>query len=240
MKRPLSFTVTGVHLVFFTSLILLGLVSEAHAVIYDLKSQWSETQNPNGVWSYMAGDSYLPGCSNWSDSYGTQFAWVAGTDWSGHVPAWFQAKTNYWWTSVGDIVCHTTAPYSTYQGSARAVWTSPVDSQIVIDGSVWLARPTNPPRSTYWYLDLNGSQVSSGYLYYDGNLYDDLLDGSGGASALSTYVHVGDTVALRLVRGGNGLEDYVGVNFTIETIPEPATVTIMLLGATLCVIKRKR
>ena len=155
------------------------------------------------------------------------------------MPAWFQAKTNYNWTSIGDIVCHTTAPYSSYQGAARVVWTSPVDSQILIDGEVWLARPTNPPRSTFWYLQVNNASVSSGYLYYDGNIQDNLSDGDGGLSALTAFVNTGDTVALVLVRGGDGLEDYVGVDFTITTVPEPATLLLFGFGS-LLLRKRKQ
>lgn len=214
-------------------IIFIGITSEAHATIFDLRSQWSESQNPNGPWAYMAGDSCLPACPTWTADYGTQFAWAGGSEWTEHVPAWFQAKANYWWTSVGDIVVHTTAPYSSYQGATRVVWTSPVDSEILISGDVWLARPTNPPRSTFWYLQINNVSVSSGYLYYDGNIQDYLSDGSGGVSALSSFVHTGDTVALVLVRGGDGLEDYVGVDFTITTIPEPATALLMGLGVLL-------
>src|ERR1041385_8263407 len=41
------------------SLLVLTLNTNAATQVYDLKADWSDTQNPNGTWSYRQGESLL-------------------------------------------------------------------------------------------------------------------------------------------------------------------------------------
>jgi hypothetical protein len=204
----------------------------ADARVYDLKNDWSTTTNPNGVWSYRAGDQILPLCPNYGDTFGPVPAWAVSNDWAGHVPVWLQAQS-YGGGGVqpGDIVCHTTAGYSTWQGEARVVWSSDMAGEIQISGNAWMARDI--ARSERWRLYVKGNLVSWGDIW-SGDPYSyanpfDFRNGSGGQSVLRTNVAVGDQVILEVVQ--TWCEDYVGTNLRIESVPEPSSLLALLTGA---------
>src|ERR1700732_5005953 len=64
--------------------ILLLATPAAKATTYDLNADWSNSSNPNGVWSYNEGTNPLPFQANWGNAgtfTGAQPAWArsAGT-----------------------------------------------------------------------------------------------------------------------------------------------------------------
>ena len=44
----------------FMTAVLVGLPASAGATLYDLKADWSDANNPNGVWTYRQGATNLP------------------------------------------------------------------------------------------------------------------------------------------------------------------------------------
>lgn len=214
----------------------LGLAILAHScpaqTTWDLKSEWSNAANPNGVWSYNAngaplttfnpsftGDSFTP----------AQPGWQGG----GLIPIWFKSNS----TSLnvngvgtpdwlfGDVVLHS----GSGGGYTDVTWTSPINGTINISGAVWAVRDIS--RSNNWSLYhganlLTGGTIGSGDPYNRGSPFSFTL-GSGGAGAVSNLaVVVGSVIQLRVGTAGTG--DYAGVNLTITAIPEPAAAVAAL------------
>lgn len=205
----------------------------AAVVIYDIEADWSDTNNPNGVWSFNQGTTPLSRVSNWAlDSFTpAQGGWGTG---SASLPFIFQSTSTanfpHDWLA-NDIIVHTLtvagAPFN-------LTWTSPAATTIDITSGVWEARDIG--RSNQWSLFLNNTLLSQGTVA-SGDPYSaaapfDLATGTGGAAALDDVaVSSGDVIKLQLARTStNG--DYVGVNFTVTAIvPEPSTAALLLCGA---------
>ena len=226
----------------FSALIFLfigtGFVSTAGAITYDLKTDWSDTNNPNGVWAFYQDvllplqSDYFNDGSNWE---GYAKTYVYGT---GHVPSWLQVDGS--WSGadfqVGDIVFHPTSLTSSSPPNVESfvTWTSPIDGQISISGNIWYGEATMP-RGVDWYLYLNDDPLAFGTVY-NGDAYDrsNPMTFSGGG-VLS--VQVGDDVKF-MGKTGSGyvFPWFVGVNLTIDTqpyqqtVPEPTTMILVGLG----------
>lgn len=104
----------------------LPFTAEAAPQVYDLKADWSDTQNPNGAWEY--GQGFPPVLLS-----NDPFPWVG---WAGntvlsrttdadHVPGVLE---------VGDI-------YGITNGDNLWIgWTAPEDGSIDISGAIWNTR----------------------------------------------------------------------------------------------------
>ena len=65
----------------------------AGATVWDLADDWSDTQNPNGPWSYNAGASPIPtNFPNWAGSGNP--AWAAAPSGFGHIPVWAKLQVD--------------------------------------------------------------------------------------------------------------------------------------------------
>lgn len=203
---------------------LLCLAADVHAqMVWNLAGDWSDAQNPNGVWSYnhggstmathtsaLTGDTFSPSQPAWvgSQSYVVWFRSVTTTV-SGFTPDW----------QVGDVITHTQTG-----GSYTAItWTSPITGLVDVSGAVWAVRDIG--RSNNWSIwvgtnSITGGSVGSGDIYNSGSPFDFAL-GSGGASILSNIpVSVGTVIQLRVGTSGTG--DYAGVDFSVTAVPEPS------------------
>src|SRR2546422_3848490 len=65
------------------------------ATIYDLKTDWSDTNNPNGTWAYRQDGSTLPHndvsvCCG-SPGFGINAAWAPGSVAGNFLPLWAKA-----------------------------------------------------------------------------------------------------------------------------------------------------
>jgi hypothetical protein len=202
-------------------------------VLYDLRAQWSEISNPNGVWTLREGGNALPHQSTIVlDTWTTpQPGWVPGISGVNRAPAWFQSNgtetSPYDW-QAGDIVVHTTDSFAgAGKGPANVIWTSPAAGSIDISGFAWMGRDIG--RSNDWSIALNGVTLTSGSLA-SGDAYDRahpfvFTTGASGASVLQNIiVAAGDVVQLELVNT-SGFGDYVAVSFSVSltAIPEPPT-----------------
>lgn len=197
--------------------------------VYDLRADWSDTENPNGVWSVNAGDTPLVPVADLSttgiDVWPSPQPGFTGRPIFGDItPVWFRAAAplangnpDY---EIGDIVTHTSRGFVP---NSNVTWTSDIDARIDISGNVWATREFG--RTNDWFVYLN-DQLLTGGTVFDGDPYDrddpfPLAAGSGGPGALrSLPVSVGDVVKLEFRE--RGIEDYVGVNLTI-TVADPTS-----------------
>ncbi|WP_372785271.1 PEPxxWA-CTERM sorting domain-containing protein [Phenylobacterium sp.] len=218
-----------------------ALAGAAQASVYDLKTDWSNASNPNGVWTYRQGVSALPFVASWrpSDLNGVvQPAWAQGNTSGAFLPGFFQAvaagsamcATCDW--QVGDILDHTTDQANGGgEGIANVLFTSPSNGSADISGLVWNARSIN--RTQDWSLSINGTVVDSGVLLGDGTqgrLNPTVFNFSNVALA------VGDQVVLSYIQDPRApFGDLVGSNLDINLtpsggVPEPATWAMMVVG----------
>jgi hypothetical protein len=224
------------------------LAPKAKAQTWDLASDWSTTTNPNGVWTYREGSKILT-AESWYDSLPS-----AVPSWEDYysptspetIPAWFLSTSNPLpgldWTA-GDVVVHTQDNTNgAGNGQADVLWTSPINGFIDLAGGVWMGRDIG--RAAIWNIYVNDSLVSSGSIY-SGDPYSssdpfEFNTGSGGANVMQNVpVTVGETVELE-VANNSTYGDYVGVQFSISSVPEPTTSVSWILGAGLLLSRRRR
>lgn len=223
--------------------LLCAAISAEAAIIADLQTDYSRTQNPNGAWSYNGGSSPLGYVPNWG-SFGP--SWTAG----GADLAWTQ--TPYTSTSAqpglsfveGDILVHASDGNSTFGviRPANVTWTSPVNTVVDITGGTWLAVNFGD-RGSVWSIWLNNVLLTSGTItsFSAYNHYSpfDFAAGSGGAAALTGIsLHQGDVVKLQFDKTSRwGAMN--GVSLTIaEAIPDTAScgtlLCLAMVGLSLC------
>ena len=196
---------------------------------YNLAADWSDTNNPNGPWSYNDVDGLpLPAhVSDWdlTDEHfaGPQPAWslvssprsvpmafksvgvTAGTFWNLDAPS-------------GTVGMHGQPLF------AGVTWASPDSGLATISGGVWKMRKNND-RVIDWRITVNGSVVTEGALsdsdpYTSSNPFD-FASGTGGAAVLSIPVMPGDVIG---IDAGYPVDpfhsDFVGVDFSISLAPD--------------------
>src|SRR5436190_24232492 len=94
-----------------STLFLVFCSALSAATIYDLKTDWSDTNNPNGAWAYRQDGSTLPHndvsvcCSPGS---GINAAWAPGSVLGNFLPLWAKATANNTAAGflAGDIIVH--------------------------------------------------------------------------------------------------------------------------------------
>jgi hypothetical protein len=177
---------------FAAVLIFLCMAGMAQATTYDLKTDWSDTGNPNGVWSYMANNTLLPYQTNWDGAGQGAWAFDSVPDLY-HVPVLLKVvaggslDTSYDFAE-GDIAIHTNDNGRTPDvGPANVVWTASTAGQISIDGDIWWGGYSYDQRYTEWYVYLNGNilgsgEVGSGGQYNRDNPFDFGYTGSNSSS----------------------------------------------------------
>lgn len=207
---------------------LLFTASAWAGTVYDLTADWSDTTNPNGVWSVNSGSVPLQPVADLTDTGIDYFptpqpGFTAQPVFDDIVPVWFRStgpldNGNPDW-EIGDIITHTSrfdVPNS------NVTWTSDFDGAIDILGSVWPTREMGGINDWFLYHNevlLTGGTVAS-WDQYDRSSPFLFELGAGGLSVLQDIpVIVGDVVKLELVHQGGGSEDYVGVDLNIVGKP---------------------
>jgi len=235
----------------FVYLGLLAAAGSASAAVYDLKTDWSDAANANGVWTYREGNNALPHVASWQSSLGgytsPQPGWAASENGNPRIPFWHKsigAENFAHDYQAGDIVVHTQDDSSGVgQGPANVLWTNPGGSPVaLVSGAVWMGRDIG--RSNHWALLKNSTVLSEGDIA-SGDPFSravpfNLAAGTGGPAALANIpVAPGDTLQLRLTQTG-GPGDFVGVNFTVTTgVPEPGTFSLLGAGVFLFIRRRR-
>lgn len=214
-----------------------GMVSS-----WDLKTDWSNGDNPNNLWAFWYGKELLP----WTDSFlGSQGAF-AKAPWpaTDHVPVWFQSISSAYDYQTGDILVHPTShsSSSTYVPTS-VTWTSPMDGQISITGGVWWGGMNSQERYSAWTLYLNGSALDSGLVGSPLPFTRSNPDNISGGGLLD--VKFGDTLTLVFTeRDPDHYGWNTGVNLTINAaqnpVPVPSALFLFFSGIGLIAgLKRK-
>jgi hypothetical protein len=226
---------------------------------YDLKTDWSDSANPNGPWSYREGSIVLPHTGNWTAGVSfpvTQPAYQPANANGNFLPSWFKMTNTLatFDTQVGDIVVHTNDNSNGNEGLGRAnvLFTAPVAVQYHIFGNLWNASTTLVPsdfrpRPQDWQILVNGVVQDSGVL--------DAIPGHFTRSSPDTFdlltvtLSVGGTIELDVFRDAAAAAGFfVGTNLTIDpvgsppppAIPEPTTLPLLAAGLIGFSITRRR
>jgi len=200
------------------------------AIVYDLKSDWSDVTNPAGSWSYREGSNALPHANDWQglagDFTGMQPAWARAETGNTNLPAWMKIVspagiTNDW--QLGDIVTHSTDDFNGVgSGLSNVIWTSPLHGTIDVSGGVWMGRDIG--RGNLWDISKNGISLTGGAIF-SGDPYSRsspflFSAGSGGPTVLNQIpVAVGDVLRLQITRT-SAPGDYAVVNLTVTATPD--------------------
>lgn len=219
------------------------------ALSWNLAADWSDAQNPNGVWTLRGngGVAFTKNVPDYdpdsNDNFtGPQPAWAdaayePGVFVPGHVPMWFKSLGLTVGTTFNlDAPAGRTGMHSTGVGSVGpggVEWTSPITGEIAIAGDTWLMRQRN---TVNWSLDLNGVPFTGGTLVGDGTYTSghtfDFGAGSGGSGALLLPVSVGDKLDLVLFNPPGVGGEFVGVDFAIrQLLPGDANADGKVTGA---------
>jgi hypothetical protein len=197
------------------------VTANAATQVYDLKTDWSDTQNPNGAWSYRQGNNLLmnvplPWVGVGYDGSGT-FAATALEKVGADVHVYGGTIFVYEELQTGDVLF---VP----GGGGNILWTAPANGTIDIAGVTWWVSRGLRGQGvvTSWTLSHNGSGFSGGDVpaadFDTINTREtphDFATGSGGAAALQNIsVTAGDQIVLAFSTG-----EPVGVNLTITLTP---------------------
>ena len=169
MKKPLQqFT-----FVLVASLLLIGRAAAAETnrngrLIFDLKRDWSNTSNPNGVWSYNQNttpvsqfQTFWWGQAGWGYiEIGEGSFFKAGPYPTGVTDPWGNVVPPPHDWKVGDVVLAALSPpYGGDTTFVNVTWTSPGNGTIDISGRAWDAE-IFADRDMKWSLIVGGSTVA--------------------------------------------------------------------------------
>jgi hypothetical protein len=204
-------------------------------------ADWSNVSNPNGVWSYNAGDEPLPFVEEWRRNLGSfgypQPGWAQSEDTNTRIPFFYQSNgTETFENDIErcDVVIHSQDDnVGVGNGPANLVWTAPSGATVSIRGAVWLARDIG--RSNDWKLYRNETLLSQGSLTSD-DVHSraepfPFADGSGGIAAITDIaVEEGDQLRLEIVRTSTSGE-FVGVRMRVVCgdVSDTSTTTTTML-----------
>ena len=199
---------------------LMACSTVTYAVtVYDLRNDWSDAVNPNGVWQYRAGTTDLVHAPDWTGSMigYTQPVWtVTSTPSPGALcPAvgkatGTRAGDDY---AVGDIIMHSNSPSCGNDiDAANVAWTAPFGGVINISGNLWQTGLTTGPlaRNNTATLRLNGVTLQT-----IPNLAGFSSASPASVAVNSLAVHPGDVVSLNVIRDPNSIGYLVDLNLHI-------------------------
>lgn len=249
--KPFSWPVVASgHLFWMLFVAFLGTVN---AAVYDLSSDWSNSSNPNGPWSYNQGSTPLPfvpnfnfGGTGWVSSC-NQPAWAPSNATGDYLPAFLKVdacvttteNTEYPLANVmaGDVWVHTVdgSNGNPSLGAANVLFTLPASGgagSYTISGSLWdslSSSPTSDSRPQDWSLFLNGARIATGVL--SGNVFRSQAQ----TFSMVENLNVGDQVKLQIVEDPAAPAGFiVSINLTISPAgapPGPVTVFSPAQGA---------
>ena len=203
---------------------LLQLASAAWAeeTVYDLNRDWSDTQNPNGAWSYNQSNTPIAtfqqfwwGQSGWGYQPIGDGCIIKGSYFAGLTDPWGNVIGPAFDWQPGDVMLHALSrPYNGETNFVNIKWTSPGDGFINISGRAWDGE-IFADRDVAWALIVAGQTVAQrkstigvhrndSAAQFGSNLLDD-------QSLKNIRVRKGDVVEFRVVTA-TYYGQFVGVN----------------------------
>ncbi|SEM07209.1 hypothetical protein SAMN04489760_103188 [Syntrophus gentianae] len=214
------------------------------ATTYDLATNWSKIDNPNGTWAVWKGSELLQHqVGDGSPMTAGMDFFAMGNEGGNFLPAWWQGTNDNIYTHSWD------SANGGSPGESILTWTAPEAGTISLSGCVWYDH-AGVNRSNDFSLYLGSTLLASGTISYASHngeanaltFYDALVTGQ---TLTDLAVSAGDTVSLWIVQSQNQTYGSVaGVELTItETAaPVPLPGALFLFGpglAGLAIVKRK-
>jgi hypothetical protein len=209
--------------------LFLGAAQARAQSTHDLEFDWSNVQNPNGVWSYNHSGGGLI-AANWPN-------WAAWNGWGngsgipawapdptlfgyGYAPAWFQVAlpppSPFYDMPIGSIVGANTDG----NVGVEVTWTCPVAGSYAAHFEVWFAAGTDPAhegRSANWYVFSKDVQLTTGHVGWG----EGFTSWSPATFDLADSFAAGDVVRLDVVRDPAGTwGSLYGARLTVGPAPE--------------------
>ncbi len=186
---------------------------------FDLAADFSEVANPNGPWSFRAGDALVPAFQDAWGFIADQRAWAFSAQENGFTPAFMRVEsvdTGFTDAALGDFVVHSQDEGSGAGfGVSRIVFTSPRAGHVDVSGALWPARDIG--RSNAFVLFVAGQDVATG-AFFDGDPWSRAtplsLADAGAVPLNGLAVAAGDEIVLEVVRTSD-FGDAVGVSLSI-------------------------
>jgi hypothetical protein len=229
-----------------------GTASAALPSVYNVNTDWSDTDNPNGVWSYNYGNSPIPvhqtffwGGAGWGIYDFGEASLLKGNPIPTGTPDPFGSTTPavHDWLP-GDVMMHAISiPYGGDTTFINVRWTSPGDGTIDITGRAWdgMIQPY-VDRDVAWAL-LVGGQTIAEHLSTVGVFRGDAAAQFGnnllpGKSLTGIPVLTGDIVEFRLMTD-TYYGQFVGLEENITLVPEIGSAPLFLAGlAAMALVRR--
>lgn len=192
-------------------------------LIYDLSADWSDTANPNGVWSYNNSNGPITiHQSDWAPApeWAGQDAWAVTATGRGHIVAWLKTDrtlSSPYDLAIGDVDTHTWDSFNGANGTGNlssVTWTAPVAGIYDFSGNLW--QGVHIGRSADAFVFVGGAPFTSVSLF-DGDGYSRASPFTFGATGVS--LSAGDTIELRFVTTSQ-FGTHVGVNLTVSSSVE--------------------
>jgi len=241
MKTKLANVLSSVHLETTFALLLLLIASPTFAtpLIFNLNSDWSDTQNPAGAWSYNYNDTPISvyqtfwwGQAGWGNNWLGDGAILRGSSPAGMLDPFGNIVPPAHDWQPGDVMLHALSiPYGGDSTFLNVRWTSPADGTIDITGRAWDGQIFSD-RDVRWSLSVGGevfaerSSVIGLYRTDLGAQFDSNLDGPHTLSGI--HVTQGEVVEFQ-VATQTYYGHFVGLDETISltAVPEPGSATLM-------------
>ncbi len=203
----------------------LVLAADLSAQTYDVTADWSDLQNPNGVWSYREGSNLLPHVDWWQSAIGgwnaAQPGWAISENNTDRIPFFFRSlgEENFFPDfGAGDVVMHTRDDSNGFgNGEGTLVWTSPLTGFVSLEGGVWMGRDIG--RSNSWTILRDGGMltmggVSSGDAWSKANPLP-IAMGIGGAAAIQNIPVIPGTEISFVFAKTSLFGDFIGMDLRI-------------------------
>jgi hypothetical protein len=213
--------------------------ASAVIVVYDLRLDFSNANNPNGPWEYLKGNvplthfspvtqPALPAAAAngyWGDTSSSNNSAIMLTTAGG-------SATGLWTDNdflKDDVLVRTTDPST---GAPMIItWTAPSAGSFTYSGMLWNANAPLGPGATSYAMTLNAGPALESGTAMPGN------DRTNGISMLNGLIPVnvlpGDVVALEFNPApGPPFGSLAGITFTIDftPVPEPSSLALASLG----------
>ena len=222
----------------FAAMFVIGLMAgpaRAIVVVYDLRLDFSDTNNPNGAWAYHKGTNLLSHFSPvpqptlaaavangyWGDTSSSLNSSIMKTTANG-------SSTGLWSNNdflAGDVLVRTTDPST--GGAVIVTWTAPSSGTFTYSGDIWFAGAPTGPGSNDFTLTLNaGPALEAGTAGLGQDETNPVVMVNG---LTPTSVNPGDVLALQLSPSiGMPFGSLAGAGLVVDFVPAPEPSSLLL------------